>query len=342
MSSDQSQRPHSAAEEAIPAAAERNEAPESREANPPAGSGVSFRCGFIALAGKPNAGKSTLVNAIVGGKLAIVTPKAQTTRDRILGFHTTDDCQAIFVDMPGLIDAKDKFNEALMDIASEALSDVDICYHLVDSLDPDPAPPHIVAALTRLSRPIYLVYTHCDLLPNHQEPAQMPESLTSLYKGTFAISGTQGVGIGELLAKTLPLLPEGPALYPPEDITDRSMRFLAAEIVREKVFLHCEQEIPYGVACETEEYHERPGQTDYIRVTIFVERDSHKRIVIGAGGQVLKKVGAEARADIEKLIDKAIFLDLWVKVRRNWRKSENDLRYFGYHVEKKKGKRGGR
>jgi GTP-binding protein Era len=295
-----------------------------------------FRCGFIGLAGKPNAGKSTLVNALVGDKLAIVTPKAQTTRDRILGFRTEDRYQAIFVDMPGLIEPKDRFNAALMDIAAEALSNVDLCYHLVDARDPNPAPEHVVQALRASKAPVFLVWTHVDLLKPTQDVAVLPEEVKSLYKRTFAISGTEGHGIPELIDASIPLLPDSPPLYPLEDLTDRSLRYLVAEMVREKVFLKLEQEIPYGVACEVEQYEERLDGPDYIRVTVYVERPNHKAILIGAGGSVLREIGSEARRDIERLAGKKVFLDLWVKVRKDWRKSERDLKYFGYWVEKKK------
>jgi GTP-binding protein Era len=304
--------------------------------NPGHPPGFSFRAGFVALLGKPNAGKSTLMNALLGTKLAIVTPKAQTTRDKILGFFTTEEFQAVFVDMPGIIEASGKFNQVLMDIAADALKGVDLVLHLIDVRDKTPWAPEIEEILRLVTQPTCLVWTHCDLLKKGKQPPEVPAEWRDKYAVQLAISSTKGLGLGQLVEELGKNLPESPPLYDPEELTDRSMRYLAAEAVREKIFLAMEQEVPYAAACEVEEYKERSGKPDYIRISIYVERESQKRMLIGKNGSVLKKLGAQARAEIEKLTGEKVYLDLWVKVHKNWRKNPSELRQLGYYVPKPK------
>jgi len=302
--------------------------------------GSSFRAGFAGLLGKPNAGKSTLMNALVGQKLSIVTPKPQTTRDRILGILTTPLAQAVFVDMPGIIDPHDAFNTALMDIAAEALEGVDLILHVVDVRDPEPAPPEVAEPLLRSRVPAILVYTHCDLLAPHQEPVPLPTALDPRYVAKVAVSGTEGFGLVALVDEITKLLPLSPALYDGDTVTDRNLRYLAGELVREQAFLALEQEVPYCVACEVEEFRESDGpQPVYIRVTVLVERDTQKKILIGAAGRTLKMISSNARGEIEKLLDQRVYLDIWVKVREHWRRNRGDLKRLGYWSEAKERER---
>lgn len=297
----------------------------------------SFKSGFVAILGRPNAGKSTLLNALVGAKVAIVSAKPQTTRDRLAGIVSGDGHQIVFVDTPGVIDPRDAFNEALMWRVTEALDGVDVIYHLVDAYEPEP-PNERLAAFLRQGRPKarFLVVTKTDLA-NPARAARLADS--GLYDAVFPVSAVARRGLDELLAATIERLPEGPIYYDPEQISDRDERFLAAEAVREKVFLHLSEELPYAVFTETEVFEERSDR-DFIRVVIHVERDSQKGIVIGSGGEMLKRIGTEARADIEELTGRPSFLELWVKVRKNWRKKEFDLQNFGFaRARKKKGRR---
>jgi len=299
-------------------------------ATAPAGP-AGFRCGLVGLIGKPNAGKSTLVNAVLGSRLAIVSPKPQTTRDKFLGIHSTDAAQIVFVDMPGLIVPRDKFNEALMEVARTASEGLDAALHLVDARDPEPFPEHITNRLQTMRCPVFLVWTHCDELKGHATIPGPPPEHAARYNGIFAVSGTMGFGLHELIEAAIKAMPEGPPLYPVDDLTDRDLRYLAAEKVRERVFNHLDEEVPYGVFCFTEDYKERSGDApDFIRVTIYVERESHKRILIGAGGRLVKQIGQEARTAIEEIVGKRVFLDLWVKIKPQWRQSERDLMAFGF------------
>lgn len=299
-----------------------------------AGEPKTFRAGFAGLIGKPNAGKSTLLNALVGQKLAIVTPRAQTTRDSILGIVSTDSMQAIFVDMPGIIKPQGMFNASLMDIASEAAAGADVLLHVVDANDPAPYTPEIIEFLSAIPQPRLLIFTQCDRLKRGASPAEPPPAIAHRYASRHAVSGTLGLGLSDLVTAIASHLPEHPPLFDPDTLTDRSVRYLAAETVREKVFLELQQELPYSIACIVEDFREpTPGQPTYIRVHILVERENQKRIVVGQAGQQLKRIGQAARTDIEQMLDGPVYLDLWVKVRPNWRRNEGDLRRLGYWVD---------
>lgn len=307
---------------------------------PPAG----FRCGFVAILGKPNAGKSTLLNRLVGGKIAIVSPRPQTTRDRINGILTENNCQMIFVDMPGLVAPTDRLNEALVDSIHQGLDGVDVVIHLIDVEDKAPLVPPVGETLAGIRVPIIAVLNKTDRFRGnfnvrHYLDASPARIEPERYRRIVPVSALDGTGIEDLKACLAPLLPEGPPLHDPDDLTDRDMRWLAAEAVREQVFLQLGEELPYCVAAQTEEFKERPDGKWYIRAVIYIERESQKGIVIGAGGQRLKAIGQAARKEIEDLLDHPVFLELWVKVRKNWRKKDADLRMFGYLVSPKKHKR---
>jgi len=300
-----------------------------------------FRCGFVAILGKPNAGKSTLANRLVGNKVAIVSPRPQTTRERINAILTDDESQMIFVDTPGLVEPRDKLNRALVESIHQALDGIDAVVHLVDVTDPDPLAPPAPETLAAIQAPLVAAINKVDLLPGpfdlRRRLDEKPGWLDpARYVAIHPVSALTGAGAAPLIATLRPLLPEGPPLFDPEITTDRDLRWLAAESVREKAFNLLGEELPYCVAVQTEEFQEREDGKWFIRVVIYVERESQKGIVIGAGGQELKKIGQLARADIETLAGHPVFLELWVKVRKNWRKDENELRRFGYIVKPEK------
>ena len=293
-----------------------------------------FRAGFVAIAGKPNVGKSTLMNALVGAKVSAVSHKPQTTRDAIKGILTRPDCQIVFVDTPGLIQPRDRFNEYLLEQALEALTDVDVLYHLVEPDDPTPRNETIAAALESVRCACFLVVNKIDRLAGGL-PAAI-EAAAHHYEETFRISALNRNGLDDLLERTVLRLPAHPPYYDEDDLTDRDARFLVGEIVREKLFDLTEQEVPYSIAARVEEFTERPGRKHFIRVVIFVERESQKGLVIGANGELLKQVGRLARADVERLIDHPVYLELWVKVRKNWTKKPTELRRLGYAASPRK------
>lgn len=313
--------------------------PDPDESTPAdAAPGNEFRSGFVAILGKPNAGKSTLMNAIVGEKIAITSDKPQTTRDRIGGIFTTDRFQMIFLDTPGVLNPQDRFNEALVHRAADALQDVDVVYHLVDAADREPPNEHIQKLIKRLPPHTkkFLVINKIDRrFPQGPggAPYVPPGVSTADYDEMFMVSALKKQALDILIEATYRALKPGPMYYDPEQISDKDMRFLASEIVREKVFRRTGAEIPYSVYTETEEFSERPGK-DYIRVVIYTERDSQKGIIIGDGGRVLKDIGQDARRAIERLTGKPCYLELWVKVRKDWRKKEFDLHNFGFKLPK--------
>lgn len=303
-----------------------------------------FRTGFVALLGEPNVGKSTLLNALLDFKVSIVSPKPQTTRDRVAGIYNDPFCQIIFLDTPGVMDPKDRFNEILRDNAVGALENADSIYHMVDAARPCPLPERVAEALARSRAAVFLVANKADTVAGFNGGLAAEEWLKqvgiSLDRGryggrVFCISAALRVGLDALLAATRETLPCGPPLFDQDQVTDRDMRYLAAEIVREKVLAHTEQEIPYAVATQTESFIEREESKHFVRVLIFVEHESQKGIVIGEGGSLLRTIGAEARREIEEMADHEVFLELWVRVRKNWRKKENDLRDFGYQQARK-------
>lgn len=302
-----------------------------------------YRSGFAAILGKPNAGKSTLLNAVVGLKVAIVSGKPQTTRDRIAGIVSEPGYQIVFLDTPGVIEPRDALHESLMRRVAEALDGADVLLHLVDVLDPEPFTDAILRHLaTAPHTPRLLVCNKGDLAPAGFVPPA-PPSAAGPYQGAHTISALRGDGVAQVLADVTALLPEGPPYYDPEQLTDRDERFLASEIVREKVFELTQAEVPYSVLAEVETFEERPGK-DYVRIVIHVERDSQKGILIGQGGAMLKQIGQEARRDLEELTGRPAYLELWVKVRKNWTRNPADLERFGFRTgrAKRKGRLGGK
>jgi GTP-binding protein Era len=292
----------------------------------------AFKCGYIALIGAPNVGKSTLLNRLVGDKLAITSPKPQTTRHRLLGIVNLPAAQLLFLDTPGVLDPKGALNATLVQAALTALSEADVVLWLVEPRPPATADKVLLPHLRQLYRPLIVVLNKIDTVP---KPRLLP--LISAYHELFPaapiipLSALRGDGLAELVTEILKLLPASPPLYPPDQETDSSERFLVAELIRERVLHHAKEEIPHAVAVQVEEFDEsRRPHLVKIRAVIFVERDSQKGILIGKQGRMLKAIGAEARAEIEALLGAKVFLELWVKVWKNWRKDPRALRALGY------------
>lgn len=285
---------------------------------------MGFKSGFVPIVGRPNVGKSTLLNRLVGEKLAIVTPKPQTTRNRILGILTTAGFQAVFVDTPGLIQPKYPLQEYMAKAAWTTAREGDLILWLVDVRD-EPK------KLKDLGIPIILVMNKVDLLKDKGALLPLIDEYRKqrVFRELIPISALTGDGVDELLKLIENHLPLGPPLYPPDRLTESSERFIASEIIREKIFLLLKQEVPYGTAVRVEEYKEKE-ETLYIEATIFVERRSQKGILIGKGGGMLKRIGQLSRQELEEALGKRVFLQLWVKLREGWRKRKEDLRYLGY------------
>ena len=283
------------------------------------------RAGIVTVAGKPNAGKSTLLNRIVGEKLAIVSDKPQSTRDRVVGIRTTQDVQMVVLDTPGLLNPRYELHRAMRTTALRALADADVIVYLADATER--TPPSLVEAadLTAPPRaPVITVLNKLDAI----RPVERDELRAALPDARF-ISALTGEGVDSLLEELGAALPESPFLYPEDEISTASVRFFVAELVRETALEQLDEEVPYSLACVVEEF--REGQTPvYIRTVLYVERESQKRILIGSGGQRIRDIGRAARAKVEQLVGSAVYLDLWVKVLPNWRKSDSALRRFGY------------
>jgi GTPase len=292
--------------------------------------------GFVAVIGKPNVGKSTLMNAILGEKIAIVSPKPQTTRIRQLGILSREDAQVVFVDTPGIHQPKHRLGEFMVQVATNALVDADAILFVVDLTEPPSHEDRHVAAILRDSgttAPVILALNKLDVT-KAENVLPHTEAYTALVPNTdwVTLSARKKAGVDDLVGRLVALLPAGPQYYPDDQLSDTAIRDIAAEIIREKVLLNIEQEIPHAAAVEIEEFKERSETLSYIRATIYVERDSHKAILIGKGGAMLKKISSQARADIEPLTGGQVFLELWVKVLKNWRKDDNLLRRLGYAI----------
>ena len=286
------------------------------------------RAGIVTVVGKPNAGKSTLLNRIVGEKLAIVSDKPQSTRDRVVGIRTTPDVQMVVLDTPGLLNPRYELHRAMRTTALRALTDADVIVYLADATER--TPPSLVEAAELTSPPRAPVVTALNKV-DAIRPAERDELHAALPDARF-VSAITGEGVDELLDELAAALPEGPFLYPEDEISTASVRFFVAELVRETALEQLDEEVPYSLACEVEEF--REGQTPvYIRTVLYVERESQKRILIGSGGQRIRDIGRAARSKIEQFVGFAVYLDLWVKVLPNWRKSDKALRRFGYRQQ---------
>jgi GTP-binding protein Era len=298
------------------------------------------RSGFVAVVGKPNVGKSTLMNAYLGQKIAIVSPKPQTTRNRLLGILTLEqvqgdvaDAQIVFVDTPGIHQPLHRLGEYMVETAVRAIPDADLILFLVDaSRPPGDEDRQIGEILARQGRvPTLLVLNKADkLLP--EDVAARVEAYQSLgaFDDWLLASALRGDNLELLLAETIERLPIGPRYFPEEQVTDQQLRFMAAELIREQVFRHLRQEIPYSVAVIVDQFKERSEDMTYISANVFVERDTQKAIILGQKGKMIKRIGQDSRREIQNLVGTRVYLELWVKVRKRWRKDERELQRLGY------------
>jgi GTP-binding protein Era len=285
-----------------------------------------FRSGVVPIIGRPNVGKSTLLNRFVGEKIAIVSPKPQTTWSRIVGVKTLPRAQILFVDTPGIHDAPSKLNRAMLTAAKGALHDADVILHMVEAPDPFPEGERLVWELLQgITTPIILVVNKIDLRGGD---VVCEQPLPFSYVKVMRVSALLGTGVDLLTDEIIALLSPGPAYYPEDAVTDQTVRFMAREIIREKIFLLTRQEIPYSSAVVVEEFKEREDGMILIRAAINVEKESQKGILIGKGGKRLKEIGSQARVDIEQLLGARVYLDLWVRVQKDWTKKEYALREF--------------
>jgi GTP-binding protein Era len=289
----------------------------------------SFKAGFVSIVGKPNVGKSTLMNKLVGEQLSIATPKAQTTRHRIMGILNTPEYQIVYSDTPGILEPKYALHDAMMTYVKVSLEDADLILLVVELGEKYDAV--LFDRFKRIQTPILLVLNKIDQAKGsqvHDKIQHWKEHLPNVTM-TMAVSAKNGENTDDLLKKIIELMPEHPAFFPQDEFTDRSERFFAAEIIREKIFLNYEQEVPYSTEVMISEFKEEETIIR-MRAEIFVERDSQKGIIIGNKGSALKKLGTDARKDLETFFQKKIFLETHVKVADNWRKQQNKLRQFGY------------
>jgi len=302
-----------------------------------------IKSGFVSIIGRPNVGKSTLVNAFLGQKIAAVTPKAQTTRRRQMGILTTQDYQIVFLDTPGIHNPHHKLGEFLNQEAEDAMQSVDLILWLVDAAEgPTDEDQRIAATLAQMKKlpPVFMGLNKVDLIPPEQIPAKLV-AYADLVKDAeiFPLSATRGEGRNELLEAIIARMPMREPEFDAEQVTDFYEREIAAELIREACLIHLRNEVPHGVNVRIDEFTERGDKGAHIAITIFVERDSQKGIMIGEGGSMLKKIGITARQEIESMSGRKVFLELRVKVEKDWRDDESALRRFGYKIEPKKKKK---
>jgi GTP-binding protein Era len=291
---------------------------------------TTHKAGFVNIIGNPNAGKSTLMNALMGEKLSIVSPKVQTTRHRIMGILNGDDYQIVYSDTPGVIDPKYKLQEGMMKFVGTALTDADLILLVIDSSDKVPFHTATLEKIKKTSVPVFVVLNKYDLVGNDGVndlfelwSKELPDAKI------FPVSALEKIHTRELLDQIIKVLPPSPPYFPKDEVSDRSMRFFVSEIIREKLLTNYDKEIPYSCEVAIESYKE---EESIIRIgaVIFTERESQKRIIIGHGGSALKRVGTQARKDIEAFVGKQVFLQTFVKVDENWRNDPRKLRNFGY------------
>ncbi|HCV43948.1 MAG TPA: GTPase Era [Bacteroidetes bacterium] len=295
----------------------------------------NFRCGYVAIIGEPNVGKSTLMNGLMGQKLSIVTPKPQTTRHKVLGLLSTNEHQVIFLDTPGIIKPKYLLHEAMMAFASSALEDADVVLFMIDATDPkvgvDLTHEEAFSRLKGLQKPVILVINKADLV-NKVEILPVIDfySKAFAFKEIFPVSALKLDGTADLLKAIVRELPQHQPFYPLDIVSEQSERFFVAEIIREKIFEKYQQEIPYSTTVDIAEFKEREAGKTFISADIYVERDSQKGILIGKGGEALKQIGRWARKDIETFLHHPVFLEMRVKVRADWREDKAWLARLGY------------
>ncbi|MBU5675682.1 GTPase Era [Alkaliphilus sp. MSJ-5] len=294
---------------------------------------MGFKSGFVTIIGRPNVGKSTLMNRIIGEKIAIMSDKPQTTRNKIQCVYTQEDYQIVFLDTPGIHKPKHKLGQYMVRIAKDTLREVDAVLFVVDEgTSIGPGDQYIMEQLEGIETPIILVINKIDKM-NQEDLNKLYDKYeeTNLFKHIIGISALEGANLNNLINLIVSYLSEGPKYFPEHMVTDQPERLIVAEMIREKILHYTDQEIPHGVAVETTLMKQREDKNMVdIHATIYCERKSHKGIIIGKGGRKLKGIGKSAREDIEKLLGSKVYLELWVKVKEDWRNSESTLRTFGY------------
>ena len=296
---------------------------------------VSTKAGYVALVGRPNVGKSSLLNAMIGEKLSIVTPRAQTTREKVLGIYTENGVQIIFVDTPGLLEPSYALHKSMLAAAIEAVHDSDLVLLLLDATRPEEVPTgEALQELLQRSASLFVVVNKVDAAPAGDVARLEQWSRDTFGKNALRISALQGSGLSELRELLSQALPASPFFYPEDDIAVQNLRFFAEELIRETIFEQYDQEVPYATVARVEEFKEDRSPI-YIRATIFVERESQKPIIIGKQGAGIRGLGQAARAKIEQLLGAPVYLDLWVKPMPGWRNKPASLRFLGYAVPDK-------
>lgn len=292
---------------------------------------MEHRAGFVNIVGNPNVGKSTLMNQLVGERVSIITQKAQTTRHRILGIVNADDYQIVFSDTPGVLKPKYKLQESMLNFSEGALTDADVLLYVTDVVEDATKNADFIAKVAKEKVPVLLVINKIDLLKGNADLLTVMDKWKALLPQAevFPMSAKENFNVQSLMKRIVELLPPSPPYFSKDALTDKPARFFVTEIIREKILLTYDKEVPYATEVIVEKYDE--GKTDiHIMAVVYVERDSQKGIVIGHGGQKLKRVGMESRRDIEKFFGKKVFLEIFVKVEPDWRNRENKLRAFGY------------
>jgi len=294
-----------------------------------------FHSGFVAIIGRPNVGKSTLLNRIVGQKVAIMSDKAQTTRNRIQGIYTTDDSQMVFIDTPGIHKPHSRLGDFMVKSALSTLGEVDAIIFMINADERRGAGDNfIIDRLKEVKKPIYLVINKIDQIhPDHLLEIMDQYKDAIKWEDIYPISALEGNNVPELLATLQAKLPVGPQYYPSDQVTDHPERFIISELIREKVLELTRQEVPHSTAVVIDSIKRQDEEKVHIQATIIIERSSQKGIIIGKGGSMLKKIGSLARRDIERLLGDKVYLELWVKVQENWKDRENLLASYGYRQD---------
>lgn len=293
-----------------------------------------FKSGFVAIVGRPNVGKSTFMNYVLGQKIAIMSDKAQTTRNKIQGVYTNQDCQIVFLDTPGIHKPKHELGNFMVESAYSALKEVDAVLFMVNAAEKrGPGDDFIIEKLKKIKTPVFLVLNKIDLI-SPDELLDRVESYqeTIPFAGIIPISVLQGNNVQELMTTLTNHLPEGPQYYPSDQITDHPEYFVVSELIREKILHLTKEEIPHSVAVTVDKMQKDEFDKVHVYANIIVERPTQKGIIIGKGGKLLKEIGVRARKDIEQLLGNKVYLELWVKVEKDWRKKKNHLQDFGYRT----------
>jgi len=291
---------------------------------------MAHKAGFVNIIGNPNVGKSTIMNTLVGEKLSIITKKMQTTRHRIKGIVSGEDFQIVYSDTPGILKPNYKLQESMMKFVDSALIDADVILFVTDVIEKPDKNPDYIEKVRKSNMPVIVLINKIDL-SNQDEVTKMFDYWTEIFPGAnvYPISALEKFNIEPIFDRILELLPEAPAFFPKDELTDKDERFFMQEIIREKILLHYQKEIPYSVEVEVEEFKEEE-KIIRMRAIIYVSRDSQKGIIIGHQGKMIKRVGTDARKDAEEFFNKKIFMELYVKVAKEWRSQDNQLKKFGY------------